>query len=53
MLRYYNTSVHTWDDMDTYFTDNGDGTYTCKFTTTNANDINLNVYNTEKMVITA
>ena len=50
MLRYYNTGVHTWDDMDTYFTDNGDGTYTCKFTTTNANDINLNVYNTEKMV---
>ncbi len=47
MLRYYNSPVHSWDDMDTYFTAKGDGTYVLNFTTVNDAAISCNVYNTD------
>ena len=48
VLRYYNTGYHTWDDIDTYLADNGDGTYVYEMTTVNSEDISCNVYNTIK-----
>ncbi len=48
VLRYYNTGYHTWDDIDTYLTENGDGTYVYEMTTINSEDISCNVYNTIK-----
>ena len=48
VLRYYNTGYHTWDDIDTYLTENGDGTYVYEMTTVNSEDISCNVYNTIK-----
>lgn len=44
VLCYYNSGEHAWSDMDTYFVKQGDGTYTLDFTTTNSENISLNVF---------
>lgn len=45
-LRYYSDGVHSWDDVDTYFSKKGNGLYVCTYTAKNTNNISLNVYDT-------
>lgn len=47
-LCYYNSTVHGWSDIDTFFTKQSDGTYKLKFTAKNSDNISLNIYDNEK-----
>lgn len=43
-LCYYNSTAHSWSNIDTFFTPNSDGTYVLKLVTKNSDDVSLNVY---------
>ena len=41
---YYNSSVHSWSDIDTFLLPQSDGTYALDFVTKNNSDINMCIY---------
>ena len=43
-LCYYNSTYHAWSDIDTFFTEQSDGTYTLEFVAANSENISCNVF---------
>ncbi|MGN1202737.1 MAG: hypothetical protein ACI4RF_05525, partial [Eubacterium sp.] len=44
VLGHYISDYHDWTDIDTYFTEQSDGTYILQFVAVSGNDISVNVY---------
>lgn len=43
-LCYYNGTYHAWNDIDTFFTKQPNGTYTLEFIASNSESISCNIY---------